>query len=207
MLKDKKENSQLLLELIGLSISILMVVGASTFYYFSDGYFREWLIMMIGLLGVLISGVITMMGVVLTLNRNINSEQKAEKLELQKKQNKIENLKMILKYEIEMFVQYSEEIVLSFINSIIAQWEDEKKEFLEIRDSDYYFISEKFNDFIYELLMLSDEKDKVYIRELLNFSYIYKNIKKTIDNDKNNNFIIVNTLCKEILKEEIYELL
>ena len=37
--------------------------------------------------------------------------------------------------------------------------------------------------------------------------YIYKNIKKTIDNDKNNNFIIVNTLCKEILKEEIYELL
>ena len=121
--------------------------------------------MMIGLLGVLISGVITMMGVVLTLNRNINSEQKAEKLELQKKQNKIENLKMILKYEIEMFVQYSEEIVLSFINSIIAQWEDEKKEFLEIRDSDYYFISEKFNDFIYELLMLSDEKDKVYIQK------------------------------------------
>ncbi|HBI7143882.1 TPA: hypothetical protein K8M87_002109, partial [Clostridium perfringens] len=127
MINYKKENSKLLKDLVILILCIIIVIGAFSWIYFSDGYFREWIGLISSLIGSLIGGIITMVGVILTLNRTIDSEE-------EQKKEKIKKLKMILRFEIENFIISFEKEILRYV-----------KERKHIVDSDIEELNRKYD--------------------------------------------------------------
>ncbi|WP_415326704.1 hypothetical protein [Clostridium perfringens] len=176
----KKENYELLRDLTILIGVLVIVIGAISWGYFKDGYFREWISLIISLLGSLIGAVIAMAGVILTLNRSIDSEEK-QKLE------RIKKLKIILRFEIEKFISSFEKEILRYIyerKSIVdsdieqvhSKYEFETRKG-EIKYKNIYKISSQFKEYIYELMLL-DNNFKT--NELMDFYEVYSILEEKL---------------------------
>lgn len=169
----KKENYELLRDLTILIGVLLILIGAISFGYFKDGYFREWISLISSLIGSLIGAVIAMAGVILTLNRAIDSEEK-QKIE------RIKKLKIILRFEIENFIISFEKEILRYVNErkyiIDLDIEEVNRTYDfqifkgDIKNKDIYKISSQFKDYIYELMLLDNNLE---INGLMEFYRVY----------------------------------
>lgn len=79
-------------------ICVIGIGGVITFNVFEDGYYREWIMMMMTVIGAFGGGTITLMGVILTLNRDVEKENIL-------KREKIYKTKKIIKREFELFIK------------------------------------------------------------------------------------------------------
>ncbi|EJT6491315.1 hypothetical protein ACV3ON_00140 [Clostridium perfringens] len=180
MINYKKENSKLLIDLVILILCIIIVIGSFSWIYFSDGYFREWIGLISSLIGSLIGGIITMVGVVLTLNRAIDSEE-------EQKKEKIKKLKIILRFEIENFVNSFEKEILRYIekrNIVINENLEQLRTRYdlnfhqeEIYCENIYKIDTQCKEYIYELMLLDNNFKS---DELIEFYKLYSILEKKL---------------------------
>lgn len=210
MNKDS-ESRAVILQTVVIILCSIVIFGILLFYFFHKlNDTKEWVFAFLTLVGSLLGGITTMLAIYKTIKhdniqRNISDRKLLSEKEKNKKE-KLNKLKMILKYEVEMFTEHCENMVLIFINSIISQWGKENIELVEIRDSDFYELTSNFKEFTYELLMISSEKDSEEIKRLLDFYNNFVNIKKEIKGNKNQ-YDIPRILSDVALSSEIKDLL
>ncbi|GEM_PF-5260065 len=209
MNNNDESKGVLLQTLVIICISVCIFGFLLSYFFYKANYIKEWVFAFLALFGSMIGGISTMLAVYKTIKHdNIQRNLLNEKLlqeEKQERNDKIIKLKMVLKYEIEMFVQHAESISLEFINSVISHLDEKEKCIIKIEDSDFYEISNSFKEFTYELLMILNEEDNDEIKRLLNFYNNFVNIKKSFKSSKNKKDI-VKTLSYTVLSNEVVDL-
>lgn len=178
---NKSKNLEFLKSSIMLIVCIDVMAGLITFNQFSNGYYREWLTLMINLTGILLSIIFTTAGVILTINRNYDNETK-------KQEEKLRKLKVIVKFEIENFINSFEKEILIYINSrVTSMYRNINKINRGIYDLEYfgerinsnniYKIDNKFKDYIYDLILLDNTLNE---ESLMEFYTVYNLLKKKL---------------------------
>lgn len=214
---NKDKNMELLKETFKLCILFVIAISFLTFNNFKDGHYREWLIMIIGLMATVFGGFLTFAGVILTLNRtldmNIELEKKSVEKNVKEKDEKKIKLKLLLLNEIETLMRYYESKVLFYLMQKIRC-----SEFIEVigdEESVYkcesYKLDPKFKEYIYELLMLESSENNKRIKELLEFynNYNYFNLmlekesSKELDFERDLNHWISFLISRRYMSKEL----
>ncbi|MDU1322148.1 MAG: hypothetical protein E6931_11645 [Clostridium botulinum] len=208
-MNNNNESEEIIVQTVIIILFSLFTFGILFYFFHSPQDTKEWIFAFLTLVGSLLGGFTTMLAVYKTIKydniqRNI-SERKILFEKEENKKEKLNKLKMILKYEVEMYTVRCESIVLDFINAVVAQWDKENIQFIQVSNSDFYELSSNFKEFIYELLMISSEKNNDEIKRLFDFYNNFVNVKAKVKNSKYQN--IPRILSKGILSEEVNDLL
>lgn len=213
--KSKIENLKLIVEL---SVFALLVMAGIAYFsksaFWVDGYLQvnEWTSAIISLIGAFVGGIFTMLGVVLTLNRNISDKENEEEKYLRTQA-------FIVKSEIEAYMKSIEKCVIRAIDTKTFELSlDDNNDFEYYCDmsmvfDDIYFMSEGVRESFYKIISKVNYDNK---KEIINiFIKLYTNhekIKKLCSNKNNKAIEILNKLiisnCNSnlvILKSNIFE--
>lgn len=155
-----KKNMQLLLELMIICLCISLIIGGITYIFFKDGYFIEWLTLIVSLIGVLISGILTMCGVILTINRAISNEKKKE-------ERIIRNSALIVHSEIKEFLNSVKDfnlnmIEVKFFMECLGEDNFEETAKKNVWINDIYFMSSNIKELFYNILSKNYNSDVMY---------------------------------------------
>lgn len=178
---NKSKNLEFLKSSIILIVCIWGMAGLFTFNQFSNGYYREWLTLMTNLAGILLSIIFATAGVILTINRNYDNETK-------KQMEKLRKLKVIIKFEIENFINSFEKEILIYVKSRTISMNDNISKinkgrydlecFSEkINFNNIYKIDSKFKDYIYDLILLDNTLNE---ESLMEFYTEYNLLEKNL---------------------------
>lgn len=208
MRNNKEKNKKILLDLLGVCGLIIFVVATSTFNVFRYGYFIEWIIMMVALIGTISGGYLTFCGVIYTINSTIEINEKSEKDKLQKEmKNKI----IVFSQEMKAYENY-----IVNINKVIMEWTLSNYEDFRIWEQidlildniKMYELIPNIKEIFYEIMTIytnsMDEKDyEVFIK----FYMDYQQTKFLIDNKKDNKSkTIINNLGVDIFEEKFLDI-
>ena len=185
----KKDNVKLIFELILFSIGFsIFIAYLIHFFFYVDGYFQfnEWMTSIVGLTGALIGGIITMAGVVYTLNSNISDKENETN-------DKIKKIKFILKYEIETFVNSLENEILNYTEKSLNNSKDYLKynqNKNKFKRDNLYKMDIRFKEYMYYLILLDNNLngesnnniDENLIELYKNYSILIEKDFKTVSN-------------------------
>lgn len=186
---SKIKNMYLLGYMILICVCIIVIIGAFTFLNFSHGYYRDWLVMIITLIGSMSGGILTMVGVILTLNRNED-----DKLELDKRQ--IRKLSIIINNEFKEYIKVSTSCFNNHIKNLLLEYKygeslykyDELQDEIMSIDKPHEMIP-NIKELIYELMLLSNNTDEC--KNVLEFYKLYlKHIEAFDKNSEENKRVL-----------------
>lgn len=192
-MKQKVKIRKIVFCIIGTMCTIsFFILGASSCFFWVDGYFQfnEWITSVLSYVGVLISGVFTMIGIVVTLNMSIDESERIKK-------EKIEKLKLILRFEVNSFISSLEEVVLDYLvkrnnnlNEILSAKKRGKIIILDNPKFEYnkiYKMDSECKNYIYELILLDDKSSisKQYIDFYKMYSILIENIDSINYSERN----------------------
>ena len=215
---QKKENMKLLRDLIFASFGVISIIAyLSKFFFYVNGYFQfnEWITVVISLVGALIGGIFTMLGVVLTLNKNISwneDKEKKEKEILEKKEREeIKVLALQIYSEIEVYVNSIREYTLNVLDLKIKyaltnncdgdRFEEKCKQWIWIND--IYFMSDNIKDNFYALVSkdIFQEKNKL-INSFIKLNINHERTKQIFYSDASRSVILLNNMNYYILNKD-----
>ena len=213
-MNKKKENMKTLACIIGASLGMFIaIISFSALLFYVDGQFqlKDYMISSISLAGALIGGIFTMLGVVLTLNRNISDKENEE-------EKYLKTQAFIVKSEIEAYLDSIEICARDAVCNKTFELS------LDANDFDYfcdifmtfnsiYFMADGVREKFYEFISKLEHNDK---KEMINiFIKLYTNHEKMkgICLDKSSkpedilNTLIVNNFKSEliILKRRLFD--
>lgn len=202
-MKQKLKNMEILYLLIKISGGIFIAIASlSIYFFFVNGYFqyKDWITLVISFAGTLLGGIITMSGVVLSLNRTIDNEEKQVN-------EKIKKLKIILGFEIENFISSFEKEILRYIEKqrlIVNENLDKlntKPEFNlwqeRINYKNIYKVDSNCKEYIYELILLDN---KANTNELIEFYKLYSILEEKLPTINSNIKDIEESISKFLSK-------
>lgn len=186
-MNKKKENMKTLFYIICVSGAFFLVISAlSSFFFYVNGYFqfKDWIISVVSLAGALIGGIFTMLGVVLTLNRNISDKEKDEKIYLRTQC-------FIVKSEIKSYLDSIEKCVKNAINNKIYELSSDTDGFdyfcdLLLTFDSIYFMTDSLREKFYEVISKLDHDNKKNIINIFINLYTNHEMIKKICLDKSN---------------------
>lgn len=169
--QDKKIKNNKILIIIGLVCVVLVVfIGSGTLFLFYKDVVNDWITMMVSLIGSLVGGVLTMVGVILTLNSNYDSEETIRR-------KKIYKLSLIILNEFEAYKSFSSKCLENYILNTNLEIIHKEKLYTDFEDQSYeypkpYEMISNIKELIYELILLSTDPDKC--NDFLEFYNAYK---------------------------------
>lgn len=213
-MNKKKENMKTLACIIGASLGLFIaIISFSSLFFYVDGQFqlKDYMISSISLAGALIGGIFTMLGVVLTLNRNISDKENEE-------EKYLKTQAFIVKSEIEAYLDSIEICARDAVCNKTFELS------LDANDFDYfcdifmtfnsiYFMADSVREKFYEFISKLEHDNK---KEMINiFIKLYTNHEKMkgicLDKSSNPedilNKLIVNNFKSEliVLKRRIFD--
>lgn len=213
-MKQKKDNMKILAYIIGASSGLFIaIISFSSLFFYVDGQFqlKDYVISAISLAGALIGGIFTMLGVVLTLNRNISDKENEEEKYLRTQA-------FIVKSEIEAYLDSIEKCAKDAVYNKIVELslnDDNFDYFCDIfmTFNGIYFMADSVREKFYEFISKLEYDNK---KEMINiFIKLYTNHEKIkgICLDTSNkaedilNKLIANNFKSEfiVLKKRIFD--
>ncbi|XZK30818.1 hypothetical protein ACSXCN_04730 [Clostridium perfringens] len=190
----KKDNILSLIFILIMISSILCCVALVTLKYFAQGYFREWIEIMVALIGALIGGVITMIGVVVTINRSFDIELRKEEKAKKCEEEKIANLALIAYSEIKSYLESVKDYNVNIIKLKLDNSSIDETEFWNIVNesdwrNDIYFVSSDIKKYFYNIVSKNYNED--IISKFIKFYTNHERIRRlqSLNNKINSAFI------------------
>lgn len=207
-MNQKKENMKIIRDLIiTLTIIILIISYFSKFFFYVNGYFQfnEWITSFIGLIGAGMGGIFTMLGVVLTLNRNISDQEKKEKKELVR-------IAYLINIESKLFLESIESYLLNMklgelivIKDFSAKLKKEEnfRGFYEKR----YIISDSYKDNVTKLSLLLKDDELWIIEKLLGLDSLSRKLNNVTNINDEFPFKSGILIFREVFDKEFIDLM
>lgn len=177
-----------------LCLVILLVSWFISFDYFKEGYFRDFIVMFIGLIGALSGGAFTMLGVVISDNSN-------KKKEIENRKKEIKRLALIVNKEINSYVKSIEafnfnvlDLKLKKIVCTDEEFEKRCKSF--VWSDEIYFLSDDVKEKFYTLMNELEFNDREQLIDT--FIKIYSNmirVRKIYESDKRRSVELLNNMA------------
>lgn len=163
---NKTKNMKLMKYLNIFCISLAIVIGISTFYKFSEGYFREWIMMMVSLIGTLLAGILTMAGVILTLNRAIDDNHAVNLKDKESKKESIKRKARVLYFDLAQYGESIAKLHKGCIQIRAAQIEKCDNDYQEeinkaVRLRNIIFLSNNSKEIFYDIVVEKKFDDKM----------------------------------------------
>ncbi|XZK28621.1 hypothetical protein ACSXCN_08705 [Clostridium perfringens] len=211
--KIKKSKAQMEnLKLIGeLSAFALIVISGIAYFskyaFFVDGYLQvnEWTATIISLIGALIGGIFTMLGVVFTLNKSISDQEKKNKKELVR-------LIYLIQMESKLFLESIESYLLNIklgelivIKNLNAEFKEENRfsGFYEWR----YIISDSYKDNISKISLLLHDDELWIVEKLLWLDSLSRKINNVTDLNNEFPFKLGIRIFSKVFNKDFIELI
>ncbi|ELU5586532.1 hypothetical protein SCB17_000931 [Clostridium perfringens] len=214
----KSKNIKTLVWVIVITIILFLGIAyISSKFFYIDYYFqyKDWMISLVSLAGALVGGIITMFGVVLTLNRSISEKEELnrkekEKLEKEKKEElKITALQVY--HEIKAYIESVKNYNLKVLELKLKyglndscdgdEFEKECKKWTWIND--LYFMSDDVKDLFYKLVSenVFENKDKM-IKTYISINTNHERTKRVFYSEARRSIELMNNMGCGILKYE-----
>ena len=197
-----KKNLKMMLLLIYICVLGLILFWFIYYKYYIGYPFKEWISLMATLIASVLGGIFTMLGVVLTINRDIDNENKKEK-------DMVQSKALIVVSEMEAHIESAKDCICRMLNSRILKSDENELEFFEKCGSymifdNIYFVSNNTKDYFYDVISKADyiNKEKI-IKSFINFYTIHERIRNFYKANNRNNRDFFNCVINSYFENKV----